>query len=66
MLFVLYFFFLFGFGIVFVFNVFHTFFELRYAFAEAAHEFWDFLASEKEQDDEGNDDDFLTAQAAEE
>ena len=66
LLFVLYFFFLFRLGIDFLFNVLHAFLELRDAFAEAAHEFWNLLASKEEQDNEGDDDDFLAAQTAEE
>ena len=66
MLFVLYFVVLFGFGTDFIFNIFHAFLELRHAFAEAAHEFGDFLASEEEQDNEGDNNDFLAAQTTEE
>ena len=50
------FFFLFRLGIDFLFNVVHAFLELRYAFAQATHEFWNFLASEEKEDDEEDDD----------
>ena len=66
MLFVLYFFFLFRLGIDLFFNVVHAFLELRYAFAEAAHKFGNLLATKEEQDNKGNDNDFLAAQRAEE